>query len=119
MTTLSELLAQKAALDAQIEAVNAELQATRNQERHDALNRILELALQFGLSSDEIAAKLKGGRGTTRKSPVRGAVASSGTKLAPKFRDPVSGNTWSGRGLKPRWLAAALATGKSADDFRI
>ena len=41
-------------------------------------------------------------------------------KVAPKYRNPENpGETWAGRGLKPRWLAAALKTGKKLDDFRI
>jgi DNA-binding protein H-NS len=115
MATLSELLAQKAALDAQIEAANAEIRAAQNQERQDALTRIAELASQFGLTSDEIAAKLKGGR---TKSVKGTKGVSKGSKVAPKYRDE-AGNTWSGRGIKPRWLAAAIAAGKSQDDFKI
>ena len=35
----------------------------------------------------------------------------------PKCRDPASGQTWAGRGQKPRWLAAAIASGKKLEDF--
>jgi len=41
-------------------------------------------------------------------------------KVAPKFRNPENpGETWAGRGLKPRWLAAAIKAGKKLEDFRI
>jgi DNA-binding protein H-NS len=41
-------------------------------------------------------------------------------KVAPKYRNPDNpSETWAGRGLKPRWLAAALKSGKKLDDFRI
>jgi len=41
-------------------------------------------------------------------------------KVAPKYRNPENpGETWAGRGLKPRWLAAALKSGKKLDDFII
>jgi DNA-binding protein H-NS len=41
-------------------------------------------------------------------------------KVAPKFRNPENpGETWAGRGLKPRWLAAAIKSGKKLEDFRI
>lgn len=42
----------------------------------------------------------------------RGAVP------APAYRDPESGQTWSGRGLKPKWLAVALERGKKLSDFQ-
>lgn len=35
------------------------------------------------------------------------------------YRDKLTGDTWSGRGLKPRWLAEALAKGKSLSDFHV
>ena len=41
-------------------------------------------------------------------------------KVAPKYRNPENpSETWAGRGLKPRWLAAAIKSGKKLDDFRI
>lgn len=41
-------------------------------------------------------------------------------KVAPKYRNPENpAETWAGRGLKPRWLAAALKTGRKLDDFVI
>jgi DNA-binding protein H-NS len=41
-----------------------------------------------------------------------------GMKVAPKFRSP-QGETWAGRGAKPRWLAAAIKEGKKLEDFAI
>ncbi len=41
-------------------------------------------------------------------------------KVAAKYRNPEDpSETWAGRGLKPRWLAAAIKTGKKLDDFLI
>jgi len=40
--------------------------------------------------------------------------------VAPKYRNPENPNeTWAGRGLKPRWLAAALKAGHKIDEFLI
>jgi DNA-binding protein H-NS len=41
-----------------------------------------------------------------------------GRKVPPKYRSR-SGETWAGRGAKPRWLVAALKGGKKLDDFLI
>jgi DNA-binding protein H-NS len=41
-----------------------------------------------------------------------------GKKVPPKYRSP-SGETWAGRGAKPRWLVAALKKGKKVEDFLI
>jgi DNA-binding protein H-NS len=40
-------------------------------------------------------------------------------KVAPRYRNPETGETWSGRGLKPRWLTAAMKSGKSIEAFAI
>ena len=50
----------------------------------------------------------------------RGRKASklAGMKVAPKYKGP-DGKTWTGRGLKPRWLADALKNGKQVEDFLI
>jgi hypothetical protein len=40
--------------------------------------------------------------------------------VAPKYRNPGNpAETWAGRGLKPRWLTAAIASGKKLEDFAI
>jgi DNA-binding protein H-NS len=41
-----------------------------------------------------------------------------GRKAPVKYRSP-SGETWAGRGAKPRWLVAAIKKGKKVEDFLI
>ena len=41
-----------------------------------------------------------------------------GRKVPPKYRSP-SGETWAGRGARPRWLVAAIKGGRKLDDFLI
>jgi DNA-binding protein H-NS len=101
--TLKDLLAQKAELERQIAQ-------TQRAERDEAIARVKALMAEHGLSLADLGVKAA--------SPARGG-AGAGTKVPPKYRDPATGNTWSGRGLKPTWLAAALAAGKSLDDFAL
>jgi DNA-binding protein H-NS len=63
--------------------------------------------------------------GGSMASPGRGKVsrgglgsALKGTKVAPKYRGP-SGETWAGRGAKPRWLVAAIKGGRKLENFLI
>jgi|SRR6516165_627688 DNA-binding protein H-NS len=60
------------------------------------------------------ATALVGGRRVVRS----GGSALKGRKVPPKYRSP-SGETWAGRGAKPRWLVAAIKRGKKLDDFLI
>lgn len=41
------------------------------------------------------------------------------TAAAPKYRDPVSGQTWSGRGRKPKWFNERIAEGMTEDQLLI
>ena len=51
--------------------------------------------------------------------PGRGRGNSlKGRKVPPKYRDR-AGNTWAGRGAKPRWLVAAIKEGKKLEDFAV
>jgi DNA-binding protein H-NS len=47
-----------------------------------------------------------------------GGSALRGRKVPPKYRGP-SGETWAGRGARPRWLVDAIKGGKKIDDFLI
>ncbi len=43
-----------------------------------------------------------------------------GRKVPPKYRNPEnSAETWTGRGMRPRWLAVAMRDGKPLKDFLI
>jgi|RhiMethySRZTD1v2_1073278.scaffolds.fasta_scaffold91888_3 DNA-binding protein H-NS len=58
---------------------------------------------------------------TTAKSSVgiqKRRGPKKGQKVPPKYRGP-HGETWSGRGLRPKWLTAELKSGHKLDDFLI
>jgi DNA-binding protein H-NS len=43
-----------------------------------------------------------------------------GRKVAAKYRNPANrSETWAGRGVRPRWLQAALKDGRSIEEFAI
>ena len=63
---------------------------------------------EYGLSAADLGAK----------APAKGK-SPSGVKVAAKYRNASTGESWSGRGLQPRWLKAALASGKKIDDFAV
>jgi DNA-binding protein H-NS len=52
-----------------------------------------------------------GGRGGRRS-------AMKGRTVAPKYRGP-DGDTWAGRGARPRWLTALLKEGRKLEEFAI
>jgi DNA-binding protein H-NS len=70
-------------------------------------------ALQTKLAS---LTNFKGGAKGSKPRTSRGVQGA----VAPKYRNPENpAETWAGRGLKPRWLTAAIKSGKKAEDFLI
>jgi DNA-binding protein H-NS len=102
MPTLSELLAQKAALEQQI------LDAQREQ-RSQAIAQVRALMSEHGLTLADLGS---------RAAPAP-RKAGGGGKVAAKYRNTATGDSWSGRGLQPNWLKAALAGGARLDDFKV
>jgi DNA-binding protein H-NS len=102
MAKLSDLLAQKAALEKQIADAQRE-------ERGAAIAQIRALMGEHGLTMSDIGQKSSAPKRST----------SGRAKVAAKYRNADTGETWSGRGLQPRWLKAALDTGKKLSDFAV
>jgi DNA-binding protein H-NS len=87
MATLQELIAQKEALEKLIAD-------TRQTELAEAISQVKGLITTFGLTQEDIFGASRGAK----------KVKAEGSKVAAKYRDPVSGKEWSGRGLAPKWL---------------
>jgi DNA-binding protein H-NS len=100
MASLQDLLDRKAALEKEIET-------TRKQERSEAISKVKALMSEYGLTISDLSAK-----GTPKS-----AGAGKGGKVAVKYRNTATGDTWSGRGLQPKWLKAALAAGRKIEEF--
>jgi DNA-binding protein H-NS len=59
-----------------------------------------------------------GGRGRNNARTGRRISAMKGRKVAPKYRGP-AGETWAGRGARPRWLSALVKQGRKLEEFAI
>ena len=95
----------------QIETLKQQADAIRKQEVSEVIGRIKDAIAFYQLTADDLGLS---GHAAARPS---GKSTKSAAAPGPQFRDG-SGNSWSGRGPRPRWLKAALAAGKSLDDFR-
>lgn len=100
--TLNELLAQKAALERQIADYQRE-------QRGEAIAKVKALMAEYGLTMADIGVA----------KPLAAAKRGGSSKVAAKYRNPATGDSWSGRGLKPKWLSAALAGGAQLSDFAV
>jgi len=99
-------------LAALIGLAEQEQAARRERKRADFFSSIREQAQALGVAPEDVVAALS--RKEQRPAPDRRA------KVAPKYRNPANpAETWAGRGVKPKWMQALLAQGKSMDDFKI
>jgi DNA-binding protein H-NS len=101
VASLQELLAQKEALDREIEN-------TRKQARVEAISKVRALMAEYGLTVADLNVKAGAKVGPR-----------AGGKVAVKYRNAATGDTWSGRGLQPKWLKAALASGRKISEFSV
>jgi DNA-binding protein H-NS len=55
---------------------------------------------------------------TPKGKAIRISSSLKGRKVPPKYRSR-SGETWAGRGQRPKWMVEALKKGKKMEDFLI
>lgn len=99
MTTLQDLIQQRDALNEKIEEMQKTLRA-------EALSEIRAAMREHQISVEDLGLTGK----TARQPKVKGE---------PKYRNPVTQQTWSGRGKRPQWIHDALADGQSLDKYLI
>jgi DNA-binding protein H-NS len=107
------------ALKAKIEQLQKQLTAAQN-NKAPAIKKVKALMKKLGVTVGDLTggeAQPKGRPGrkpgnAAKKGPKRGG------KVAIKYRDD-QGNTWTGRGKTPRWLAEAEKAGAKRDQFLI
>jgi DNA-binding protein H-NS len=86
MSKLEKLLAER-------EALEKAIQEARQEGAQEAVATIRGLVAQFNLTPKDIF-------------PTRGGKKAGGGKstVAPKYRNPETGDTWTGRGKAPKWI---------------
>jgi DNA-binding protein H-NS len=119
-----------AQLTKEIQRLQKQVDAVKASEVAGVVARIKEAIEHYGLTPEQLFGGRKPGRQknvTQASLPLlaKGRAAKSksrttdrGTKLPAKFSDG-KGNSWSGRGSTPRWLADAIAGGRAREDFAV
>jgi DNA-binding protein H-NS len=100
-------------VERKIKELEAKAEALKHEEK-PGFKQLKAVMAKYRLTRSDVDAVLKGrGRGTGRSKLA-------GRKLKPKYRNPTNkSETWSGRGLRPKWLVAAIKSGKKLEDFAI
>lgn len=84
LTNLQKLKAEREALDRKIQEQTAAI-------RGEELAKVRAVIAEFEFTSNELFS-------------TKGVRKSAGTKVPPKYRSP-NGETWTGRGKAPKWIA--------------
>ena len=74
--------------------------------------------LQSGKGKSKAGRAVKGKTGAAKSVKAPKAARKASNSVAPKYRGP-HGETWTGRGLTPKWLSTLVAQGQSKDSFLI
>ena len=92
------------------DSVDAAMIEAKSSEKKSLRAKMEALAGEFGLTIDEVLGSKRGnGRGSTK-----------GSTVAVKYRNPKDETqTWSGRGRRPLWLAAAAKKGQNIETFLV
>lgn len=78
----------------QREALEQQISEARRRELAAAIAQVRELVAEYGLTQQDVFPVGRSAR----------TSATSGVKVAPKYRDPLTGQTWTGRGKAPKWI---------------
>jgi len=109
----------------EIERLQREAERVRQSEIAGVVQRIRTAIAHYGLTTQDLFAAGAKKRGRPRKAVAKRAAAGGKRRagktrrvIPVKYRDN-KGNTWTGRGSRPRWLVAALNEGAKIDDFLV
>ena len=91
MSSYKDLIAERAKLDALISEA-------RENEVGDAIAMVQEIIAEYELTQQDVFPNAK----TIAQKAIKKA---SEAKVAPKYRDPATGQTWTGRGKAPKWIS--------------
>ena len=121
-------------IQSQIEKLQKQAAEIKSREFDKTVKQILTMMEAFGITLRDLqqaggkaprkpaAKKGKTTRPAAKKAVAKKMVRKSsvpkGAKLAVKYRGP-KGETWSGRGSMPRWMAEFVAVGKSRESFAV
>jgi DNA-binding protein H-NS len=109
-------------LQSQIANLQKQAEEIRSKEFEATIVEIRQKMQAFGITVKDLqSAKIKSKAGRKPKvgaaaKPVK--VKKAGAAVAAKYRGP-NGETWSGRGLTPKWLASLIAAGSAKEQYLI
>ena len=109
-------------IQSQIEKLQKQAQQIKTKEFAKTVQDIKEKMRAFGITVKDLQSA-KSPRGTksldaSTKKPRKASSKMAGSKVAAKYRN-AEGQSWTGRGLMPRWLKALVDEGRTKEEFLV
>lgn len=107
-------------IQSQIEKLQKQAESLKAKEFNNTVVEIRAKMKAFGITIKDLALKpsKKSNLTKAKKASKPRKSKAAGVPVAAKYKGP-NGETWSGRGLTPKWLAALLAQGHNKEEFVI
>jgi len=102
-------------IEKEILKLQKQAEALKAKQRAPIIRAIVRDMCEYQITPEEITAAFNSKTGKTTKPTQTPAKK----PVTPKYRDPNTGSTWTGRGKPPRWVTDAEASGGSRNDFLI
>jgi DNA-binding protein H-NS len=83
-----------------------------------SVDALLKLREDIDKALDRKATELRSQLSMLGRPAIQRGSRLKGRKVPPKYRSP-TGESWAGRGARPRWLVAAIKRGRKVEDFLI
>ena len=114
-----------ASIQSQIEKLQKQASEIKAKEFHKTVQDIREKMQAFGITTKDLqlaktskASKKAAAQLPAKKRAAPGPKKLAGVAVAAKYGGP-EGQTWTGRGLTPRWMTALMAQGRTKEEFLI
>lgn len=112
-------------IQSQIQKLQKQADDIKSREFDKTVEEIRAKMEAFGITVKDLQTIKRGARGAKGKKPAaaRKTVKSTspkkaGSPVAAKYHGP-NGESWTGRGLTPRWLKSLLEQGRTKEEFAV
>lgn len=108
---LEDFTAEKEKIEKEIQKLQREMRSIKSRQRRPIMNTIVRTMIEYEITPEEIERLYK--------RQMERAQSGGRSKLPPRYQNPETGATWSGRGRPPQWIVEAESQGLSRDEFLI
>jgi len=108
---LEHFTAEKEKIEKEIQKLQRKMRSIKTRQRRPVMNTIVRSMIEYEITPEEIERLYK--------REIEKSQSGGRSKLPPRYKNPETGATWSGRGRPPRWIVDAEAQGRNREEFLI